>query len=77
MVYRRTFRPMNPSEAVKELIRCKWTETEIAKRVRSTQANINRIKSGREPKYELGLAIVALARRVVAQDARKQAKANV
>jgi hypothetical protein len=63
---------MNPTDAVKTLIECQWTETAIAKRVGSTQANINRIKAGSEPRYELGLQIVALARRVAAQKARRE-----
>lgn len=67
----RTFRSMKPTEAVNALIKARWTEVRIAERVGTTQGNINRIKGGREPKYDLGLAIVALARRVVAQEARK------
>lgn len=65
---------MKPTDAVKALIQCRWTETRIAERVGTTQGNINRIKTGREPRYDLGLQIVALARRVCAQEARKEGR---
>lgn len=63
---------MNPTKAVQTLLKCHWTQTEIATRVGTTQGNINKIKDGQEPRYELGLQLVALARRVAAQEARKE-----
>jgi hypothetical protein len=62
---------MNPTEAVQTLIKHRWTETEIAVRVGTTQGTVNKIKAGREPRYELGHQLVALARRVEAQAQRK------
>lgn len=53
---------MNPKDAISALQKSGWTETMIANAVGTSQPTINRIKRGAMPGYDIGAAIVALAR---------------
>lgn len=51
---------------IEEMLDTGMTEDDIGQRVGSSQASINRIKSGSQnPKYDLGAALVALHKEVV------------
>lgn len=51
---------------IEEILATGLTEDDIARRVNTSQASINRIKSGSQnPKYDLGAALVALHKEVV------------
>jgi hypothetical protein len=65
---------MNPTEAIQALLAARWTESRIAAQAKTSQANINRIKGGRMPGYDLGLRLVAMGRRAEASTRRKQGK---
>lgn len=70
---------MTPSLAISRLLDAGWTETGLAEAVGSTQPTINRIKHGASPLYEVGAALVELARRelepATSGDARKRKRA--
>lgn len=59
---------MSPQEAVEILIARGWTEAAIAEAIGVTQPTVNRIKTGSKPSWEVGAAVIALAksRRVAA-----------
>lgn len=64
---------MKPSEAVAELQNLGWTQAEIAASVGSTQPTIARIKAGKPPFFDVGIALVNLAAREVKPKGRKKA----
>lgn len=51
-----------PKEAVETLLERGWTEAAIAEEVGVTQPTINRIKTGTIPGWDVGRAIVDLAK---------------
>lgn len=63
---------MSPTEAIQVLLAAKWTEMRIAADVKTTQGTINKIKHGRTPRYDLGLALIASARKVMRTKAYKE-----
>lgn len=56
---------MNPQAAIRALVAAHWSETKIADRVGVSQSTVNRVKAGKPAKYELGAALIDLAREVV------------
>lgn len=66
-------RLMKPIEAIAALQKNGWTETTIAQAVGTSQPTINRIKSGSMPLFDLGIALVNLAKRDKPARARKAA----
>lgn len=54
---------MRPSEAIEHLILAGLSETAIGSEVGANQSTINRIRRGKSPRFELGSALVALAKR--------------
>lgn len=58
---------------IEEVIETGMTEDDIGQRVGASQASINRIKSGSQhPKYDLGVALVALHDEVVIRQIRER-----
>lgn len=56
---------------IEEVIEAGLTESDIGQRVDASQASINRIKLGSQnPKYDLGVALVALHEEVVIRQVR-------
>lgn len=54
---------MSPNDAIAKLAAAGWTESEIANAVGVAQSTINRIKRGARPNFEVGSALVALAKK--------------
>ncbi len=52
---------MKPIDAIVSLQEQGWTEAAIAEAVGTSQPTINRIKSGANPLFDLGMALVTLA----------------
>lgn len=63
---------MNPTDAVKTLLAAGLTESQIADDVGSSQPTINRIKGGQVCTYDLGIALIAKARKVMRTNAYKE-----
>lgn len=54
---------MKPSDAIALLIQHAWTETRIADAIGTSQPTINRIKKGAKPSFDVGHALIELAKR--------------
>lgn len=67
-----TIATMNPTQAIQVLLAAKRTESRIAADAGTTQGTINKIKHGRTPRYDLGLALVAEAKKAMRTKAYKE-----
>lgn len=64
--------PMTPADALRILMDAGHTQVQLAKELDVSPSSLSKILTGVSPKWETGVALVAMGKRTAAQQKRKE-----